>query len=640
MPFTSIAEFRTTESPTPAEEALIKACQAGDPCILGNGTLPPEGGPTLERRIRAELLRLLILGGTRNCRLHLSGIRLEGAQITEMLDLRFCKAKGRCVLKNCRFDQKLQIAQAEFAHLSLERSWVPGISAQLMKVEGDIILRGLISIGTINLPGTKIGGRFSCIDAVLEGDPKNDGGKTDALGAQNIETRAGMFLTGLRAKGTVAVNGAKIGGQATFASANLDGGKGNALTAQSIEIGASLSLKELTTKGTINLTGAKIGGQFLCEDADLDGKKGMALNGQSLRVAEAFIFQKQKSVTGEIDLTAAHVGELRDGAFSRGVQFHLNGFSYNRISGSSPLTLATRKDWLARGSRFDDRFHPQPYTQFAKVLREMGHASEARKVAMAAQQEASLHQRALDHAKRKLARAIRHFGEERSLSHRAALSTLSRTCPTSLQDFRIGAVAALASLNAAQPTPPNAPDPLSKATLNFARQDFCNQMAWTAGRARLSIAWSWIKDVLSRRIIGYGHAPQRAIYTMLAAILLLAPFFHIAYLNGVMVPNSDVILTSPSWLWAMIFNSDTPTLVWENGGTAKHYETFYALAYAFDVFVPIVDLGQQSAWSATTVNWLDFSARIATMALEVIGWVVTALAAASITGLVQKNQPD
>ncbi|MDZ4395000.1 hypothetical protein [Cypionkella sp.] len=375
MPFTSIAEFRATESPTPAEEALIKACQAGDPCVLGD-TLPAEGIPTPERHVRADLLRFLILGGTQGCGLHPSGIRLNGAHITEMLDLRFSKAKGSCVLNNCRFDQKLQITQAKFAQLNLAGSYVPGISAQYLRVEGDLILRGLISVGTINVAGSKIGGKFSCIKADI------DGLKGDAIGAQGIETGGGMFLTQLKTMGVVAVNGAKIGEQLTFEAAHLEGHGVIALAGQAVEIGASLSLKKLTTKGTINLTGAKIGGQFVCVDTNLDGKAGMALNGQSLRVAEAFIFRKQKTVIGKIDLTAAHVGALRDGTCSESVRFHLEGFTYGRISGMSPLTLATRKDWLARGSRSNDTFHPQPYTQFAKVLREMGHASEARKVLM------------------------------------------------------------------------------------------------------------------------------------------------------------------------------------------------------------------------------------------------------------------
>lgn len=95
-----------------------------------------------------------------------------------------------------------------------------------------------------------------------------------------------------------------------------------------------------------------------------------------------------------------------------------------------------------------------------------------------------------------------------------------------------------------------------------------------------------------------------------------------------------------SWWWAALFGSDTPTVVWDDGGSAGHDETFAARAHAFDAFVLIVDFGQQSACSATTVRWLGFSARSVTLALEVIGWIITVLAAASITGLVQKNQSD
>ena len=40
MPFTSIAEFEATESPTPAERKLIAAVRAGEGCILNDGTRP------------------------------------------------------------------------------------------------------------------------------------------------------------------------------------------------------------------------------------------------------------------------------------------------------------------------------------------------------------------------------------------------------------------------------------------------------------------------------------------------------------------------------------------------------------------------------------------------------------------------
>ena len=170
--------------------------------------------------------------------------------------------------------------------------------------------------------------------------------------------------------------------------------------------------------------------------------------------------------------------------------------------------------------------------------------------------------------------------------------------------------------------------------------DFRNQMRWVATKSRLAILWSYLKTSFLSLLVGHGYAPHRAILVLLGTVGLSAFCFAYAYCEGAMVPNSDVVLTSFSWWWSMQFDANAPTAGWTATGTATHYETFYAIAYAFDVVVPLVDIGQKSAWSATTVTWLGWATRILTMALEVWGWIITALGAAAITGLVQRNQPD
>ncbi len=52
--FSTVAEFLALsgdEAPTTAERALIEACREGEPCTLGDGTLPD--GPSDARTIRA-----------------------------------------------------------------------------------------------------------------------------------------------------------------------------------------------------------------------------------------------------------------------------------------------------------------------------------------------------------------------------------------------------------------------------------------------------------------------------------------------------------------------------------------------------------------------------------------------------------
>jgi hypothetical protein len=83
----SVAAFLDPEKgfrPTEAERRLIATCQEGEDCILSNER-PTE--PTEANTIRAELIRLLILGGTKDCGLDDSGVWLEGGWITGSLDL-------------------------------------------------------------------------------------------------------------------------------------------------------------------------------------------------------------------------------------------------------------------------------------------------------------------------------------------------------------------------------------------------------------------------------------------------------------------------------------------------------------------------------------------------------------------------
>jgi hypothetical protein len=147
---------------------------------------------------------------------------------------------------------------------------------------------------------------------------------------------------------------------------------------------------------------------------------------------------------------------------------------------------------------------------------------------------------------------------------------------------------------------------------------------------------------LSRRVVGYGHAPERALIWSLWLLLLGTVIYFTAYRCGLMVPNSDVIMASWEWQLAVKANPIAPSFDWlETARAAKHYETFFAIPYATDVFLPLVDFGQESTWAATTTvfPWGNIL-RFFTFLYQVTGWVITALGIAAVTGFVQKGTPD
>jgi hypothetical protein len=618
--YTSIAQFHNEASPppTPAEQALIAACQAGAECVLGDGTRPTEPSP--EREVRADLLRLLISGGSSKCDLAEYGVVLKGAWIIGALSLDFQQAKGVTYLACSHFVYSVSAIEVSFTLLNLEGSFLPSLDGSGIRVESGVFLcNGFTATDSVSFEEAKIGGTLACENASFNcrngmaltihgaqvggsvllshgfrahgevrisgafvgGQLDCDGGrfinpKGVALDAAMAIVKRGVRINhGFAATGEVRLAGMKIDGQLSCSGAKIRNQGSFALLVQDTEISGSVFLTEgFSAKGEVDLSGCVIGGALTCVDASFDNSKGYGFCAQRMHVKGEFFWQDVRLLRGSVSVASAHVGDLSDSISSWGLrnqneQFpNLNGFTYDRISGKAPVDAATRLVWLAGANRYEGLLIPQPYSQLAKVLFEMGHDRDARKVLMERERLLAIEARRL--------RRIKPNGE-----------------------------------------------PL----LEF---ENLKEDAIFIGHAFL--------DVLTRAVVGYGYAPQRALIAMLACVLPAAVAYHYAYAAGIMVPNSDIILTSFDWWWSMGQSIDQPTLLWDDTATARHYETFYALTYAFDVFVPLVDIGQHSTWSSTTVTWPGWCVRIGTMMLEVAGWIITALGAAAVTGIIKRDR--
>lgn len=342
----------------------------------------------------------------------------------------------------------------------------------------------------------------------------------------------------------------------------------NAMHANGTEFTKNLSLKN-SYLPALSATSAKIGEQLNCEGTTFETTNRKALDLQGAEVTSGFIFRDIKAITGQIDLTAAHVGVLVDDPESRDkvTDLILDGFTYDRISGNTSATdFKTRKDWLEKGDHFDGKFFPQPYTQLAKVLQDMGHERDAREVRIA------------------LAGKLRHtFCKDRSVT----------------------------------------PNGDVKRGLLSAWRDITN-----------SLYWIW--HMLSLLLTGHGYKPIRAAW---ALTILIAASWWIsdkAWQAGDFAPNSAVILVSADW--DKHKTSPHPAKAWEDTIAGKDWESFSPLAYAADIVIPIVDFGQTQAWSPST-NRGPWGKKLWWMrwAFTAFGWIISALGAAAITGVIWRE---
>ncbi|WP_422052154.1 hypothetical protein [Shimia sp.] len=359
-----------------------------------------------------------------------------------------------------------------------------------------------------------------------------------------------------------------------------------ALNAEAMEVTGNVSLRSGSRIiGGVLLAGVKIGGKFEVEDCALHGvehrtKTLVRPALEAVRLKAQSIYWKPQEIQGVVHLNDATCDTLNDKleSWPQAGQLNLDGFSYEHLARVGPIKQ--RLKWVQISSTREGEFSPQPLRRLAEVLKAMGHEAEARQVQM--------------EKERLLAR-------DRQRRGLAELDVLRKK-------------------RDAQPEPKD----------HNALQDRINVLWW---EVKFLPVWS----LVLRHLIGYGYAPQRAAFWAGGVITVFALFYLFVWNFGGMVPNSEVILTSEAWREILAQETKQIGAAWEASAIGQHYETFAAMTYAADVFIPLIDFGQQRAWTATTATKLGTVAWAMTWVLEGFGWLVTALGAAAITGIIRRE---
>ncbi|WOI31512.1 hypothetical protein R1T40_11075 [Tritonibacter scottomollicae] len=149
------------------------------------------------------------------------------------------------------------------------------------------------------------------------------------------------------------------------------------------------------------------------------------------------------------------------------------------------------------------------------------------------------------------------------------------------------------------------------------------------------------KDSISLVLTAHGYKPQRSLYALI--LLFAAATFPAqwAWDEGSFAPNSGPILLSEGWQELARDDSiQNPAAEWTNRNAipGKDWETFNRYAYAADVVIPIVEFGQTDAWAPSTERgtW-GYHLWYWRWIFTTLGWIVTALGAAALTGIIRRD---
>jgi len=462
--------------------------------------------------------------------------------------------------------------------------------------------------------------RADLVQLVLSGSHLSD------LMAEGLAVEGSVFLIGVTVTGRISLATATIGGQLALHGATI-----GALTAQSAHIGASVYLRAaegqaFVAMGEVSFAGAEIGGQLACDGARIVNPGKIALNLQRARIAGDAFLRAQGSlpfhVEGEVHLSGTDIAG----------QLDLAGAVLTNAGGHA--LFAPR---LNVGAEF--------FWQTVTVNEGSVHLPSA-------------------HVGDLVDDLASWPGGGRTYLDGFTYDRITRDAPTDAPT-RLAWLARAATRDGRFLPQPYAQTAGTLARMGHeaeARQIMAEQMR-LKGRARRGDRWArggtfalpanafdWIWDRAAFLIVGYGYHPFRAL-VWLAALSLLAAFLAVmAWNEGSMAPNSDLVVATPGWLEMQERDClpvatpgclQNPAETWgSTSAPGLDWESFHPLAYGVDVVIPVVELGQTGSWAPSKDRgpW-GYRLWWARWFLIAAGWVVTALGAAAATGIIQRGTP-
>ncbi|MDO7551775.1 MAG: hypothetical protein MUR49_09215 [Planktomarina temperata] len=588
----------------PAELRLIQACREGDDTIFSMER--PEKG-SADNTIRAGLIRALLLG-TGDCTPPARGLWIEGAWITGKLDLQGEALPVPLVLLNCTLEEDVMLRDCTLPALHLTGTHLPKLDAQRPQCNGPLHLRaGFQATGLVDLTGATIDGQLDCAGGKFLA-------KGLALNCDTISVGAAVFLrTGFEAQGEVKLVGAKIGGQ-------LDCDRGKflaaimALNCNGISVGASVFLRnEFEAHGKVNLVRAKIDGQMACNRGKFLAE-GIALHCDATIVGADVFLQDEFEARGRINLNRAEIAgnlvlssaTLTTGLDAQGMRVRAQ-FVWADIEGDGiEVDLIDAKV----GTLVDS---PGSWTS-VKRLRLSSFRYDRIESKMDVQER-------LDWLTKHDA-SVRPFTPQPYVQ----LANVLR---------RQGMISAVNTVMIKREDLQRDADMKQAVQGNEWWGLFALVMLL---RPFLSLPFKWM--------FGYGHQPSRVLFwiaVILGITICCAQQIHI---HGQFAPTSSVVLTSQDWLDSFPtepLHPDSPLWrtqmdAWAQTTSGRDYTSFSAFLYALDLFIPLDALGQEKNWAPSAERgwWGEWGHRLRWL-VQMAGWVITAIGAAVVTGLIGRR---
>jgi hypothetical protein len=555
------------------------------------------------RAIRATVLAELLTGQRASQGGRPRAVKLRGARVTGLLDLEGSTLFCPLLLEDCHFEEQVNLNEATAVVIRMPGCHLPGLTADQLKTTGNLELnRGFTARGEVRLRGAHIGGHLNLRGASLI----NRRGR--ALSADLLTVDQNLYcLDGFTAEGQVRLRGARIRGQVHLSGAELTNPSSGALLADVLTVDQSFLCGDgdpFVAKGEVRLRGARIGGVLDLSHASLtktDGPDGVALGGEGLNAGYGIWCRDNFTAHGKINLNGARTGGVLD----------LNGARLTNPDGPVLFADGLNAEYgMHCGRGFTAHGEVRVATSRIGGKLDLSDATLANPEGVALNLEAAnlaallLPKQRPDGAVNLTNARVGAFTDDpaswpKELQLRGFVYDTLEHGDTRRRDRRQRLQ--LLKRHPGRYTP-QIYDQLAATYRKAGREEAARKVA---------IAKQW------RRRTAIGPAGKFANWLL----YLTVGYGYRTWLAGVW-------LAGLTGLGTWVFSNAYPAHMI---ATRMHPPAFHAFAYTLNVLLPIVDLGQKSAWQA------QGSALYWSWALTGAGWVLTTAVVAGLTGVLKRD---
>ncbi|WP_346089123.1 hypothetical protein [Streptomyces erythrogriseus] len=289
----------------PTSQRLWQAVRNGS--VLDLTAASPESTAqdpsSMPQEVPAEVIAVLLLQPPTPEPGVVPHLQLIGAHITGRLQLRYAAVEIPVSLLDCRFDEPVELADASLRAADFTGSQLPWLSADRLRVDGDLTLAQLVS-GGVDLFGAQIRGDLWLTSALVTGDRSGF-----AVNGPQLRIEGGLYAHSAHLTGGLNLWGAQAF-TLELTQARLSGKEGRpAFRGDGLHLVQDLLCTDLLVDGGgIRLFDATIGGQCWLARADIRSTTGWAVSDPTLNVGGG-IYADGLTVEGGVNLFAAVVGE-------------------------------------------------------------------------------------------------------------------------------------------------------------------------------------------------------------------------------------------------------------------------------------------------------------------------------------------